>query len=107
MPIECKIFPNLPAANGALNAAVAGWTPPTQTNIGGGLHVAPASLPPQTLAAPEEMVDGRYAIWADHPGFKGEFVERADVVRHVAADAYQSQAPQSLIAPGAQKAKAR
>jgi hypothetical protein len=86
MPIECKIFPNLNAANGALNAVLAAWVPPTQTNLGGGLHVLPANLPPQTLTAPEEMVDGRYAVWADHPGFKGEFVTRGDVKRHVECD---------------------
>lgn len=76
MPIhECKTFPNETSANAALNAAKATWTPPAYVHVGGGRHVDNATLPAQVLSLPIELVNGRFAVIANHPGFKGEFVD--------------------------------
>lgn len=70
---DCKTFPNETSARNALNAAA--WTPPAYTNIGGGRHVPHASLPAQKLSEPVELTSGRWAVIADHPGFRGESVD--------------------------------
>lgn len=86
MAIDCKIFPNINAANGALNAAHNAWTPPTQSAVGNGRHVAAQDLPAQRISEPEEMVDGRFCVWADHPSFKGDSLSRGQIKRHVFID---------------------
>ncbi len=42
--IEGKIFPNINAANGALNAAQNTWIPPVYSDIGGGQGVQAQSV---------------------------------------------------------------
>ena len=79
MTFQCKTFPNENAANGAINAAEATWVRPSYTDVGAGRHVPHASLPPQRLSEPVELVNARWAVVADHPGFKGEFIVGPDV----------------------------
>lgn len=38
-----------------------------------------ACLPPQRMAAPKELLNGRWAVIADHPSMKGETISGADV----------------------------
>ena len=82
MTIEGKLFPNLTAANGALNAAHAGWTPPSYSDVGTGRHVSHASLAPQRISEPTEMVDAKWLIYGNHPSFKGDFVNPSDIKRN-------------------------
>lgn len=79
MTFECRTFPNENAANGALNAAHVGWVAPTYADAGGGRHALHSSLPPQVMSVPKEMFSGRWAVVANHPSFKGEFINGTDV----------------------------
>lgn len=85
MTLACKIFPNEQAARGAANAAEAGWTPPTLTNIGLPPHADHATLVPQRLAAPSELSDGRWIVYGDHPSFKGDTVLPSEIKRNARA----------------------
>lgn len=40
-----------------------------------------ATLPPQRLAEPVELVNGRWAVIADHPSMKGEIIALDDIKR--------------------------
>jgi hypothetical protein len=75
---EGKTFPNEAAARAAIIAAEATWTRPTYANVGGGVHVEHASLPPQRLAEPFVLNSNRWAVIADHPSMKGEMIDDND-----------------------------
>lgn len=79
MSIECKTFPNENAARAGIIAAEATWRRPTYRDVGGGRHVLHASLPPQKLSEPRELVNGRWAVIADHPSMKGEQIAPAGI----------------------------
>lgn len=79
MTFECKTFPNENAAVDALNAAHVGWIAPTYADVGSGRHVLHSSLPPQVMSVPQEMINGRWAVVANHPSFKGEFIVGTDI----------------------------
>ena len=79
MTIQCKTFPNENAARAGIVAAEATWTRPTYRDVGGGRHVLHASMPPQRLSEPRELVNGRWAVIADHPSMKGEQITPADI----------------------------
>ena len=79
MTIQCKTFPNENAARAGIVAAEATWTRPVYVNVGGGRHVSHAALPPQRLSEPRELVNGRWAVIADHPSMKGEQITPADI----------------------------
>ena len=79
MTFECKTFPNENAARAGIVAAEATWTRPVYVNVGGGRHVSHASLPPQRLSEPRELVNGRWAVVAYHPSMKGEQITPADI----------------------------
>ena len=74
MTIQCKTFPNENAARAGITAAEATWDPPGYVDVGVGRHAPHSSLPPQRMAAPKELLNGRWAVIADHPSFKGEFI---------------------------------
>lgn len=105
MSREGKTFPNEAAARGALNAAHATWVPLPRVNVGGGIHADHALLPPQKLAEPFRLANGKWAVVADHPGFKGEMIDDADLPPYFPPEAQQSVAPQA--APQAPKGKTK
>lgn len=82
MSIACKIFPNANAARGALNAVKAPWVPPPLTFVN--------CVKPSTLALTNaslilcddayELVDGRWALIADHPGRQNDTIELEDIL---------------------------
>lgn len=79
MSIECKTYATQGAARTGITNAEKSWTPPTYENVGGGRHVDHATLPPQRLSEPRELVNGRWAVVADHPSMKGERIAEADI----------------------------
>ena len=83
--IEGKLFPNENAANGALNAAHVGWVPPAYSDVGAGRHASHASLAPQRISEPSEMLDGKWLVYGNHPSFKGDFVNPSDIKRNANA----------------------
>ena len=83
MSIPCKSFPNANAARGAMNAVKATWVPPPLTFVN---CVKPATLAltnaPLTLCSDAyELVDGRWALIADHPGWQNDSIEYEDILR--------------------------
>ncbi len=109
--IEGKLFPNENAANGALNAAHVTWVPPVPVDVGSGRHVPHASLPPQRISEPTEMVDAKWLVYGNHPSFKGDFVNPSDIKRNAnnTPQAIQAQsvgAESGIVErPGVKKAK--
>lgn len=81
MSIECKTYATQGAARTGITNAEKSWTPPTYENVGGGRHADHATLPPQKLSEPVQMVNGRWAVIADHHGMKGETITDADLKR--------------------------
>lgn len=79
--IDCKTYATQAAARGGITVAEGTWTKPTYRNVGGGRHVDHATLPPQKLAEPVELVNGRWAVIADHPSMKGEIIALDDIKR--------------------------
>lgn len=81
MPIACKIFPNANAARGAMNAVKASWVKPLLVRIRctkpALLAMTNAILVLCTDAI--ELVDGRWALIADHPGWKSDTIEVSDI----------------------------
>lgn len=83
MTIACKIFPNANAARGAMNAVKNAWTPPPLTfvnvTIPALLALTNASLVLCTDAV--ELVDGRWALIADHAPWHTDTIEVSDIKR--------------------------
>ena len=77
--IDCKTYATQAAARGGITVAEGTWTRPTYRDVGGGRHVLHASLPPQRLSEPRELVNGRWVVVADHPSMKGERIAEADI----------------------------
>lgn len=87
MSIECKTYATQGAARTGIANAEKSWTPPEYTNVGGGRHVAHEELPAQRLAEPIELVNGRWAVIAVHPSWKGEQINESDIKRAIEAAA--------------------
>ena len=85
MSAKCKTWPNLTAALGALNAVRATWVAPAiaWVNCAGPVRSRLANkLGALAFAGdPFELKNGRGAVVADHPGFKGEVITGADRVQ--------------------------
>lgn len=62
MPIAGRKRPNLTSANAHIAAEEADWIPPPYVDVGGGVHVPHASLPPQRLIEPIELSAGGYFV---------------------------------------------
>ena len=93
--IEGKIFPNVNAANGALNAAQNTWTPPSYVDVGGGRHRSHALLAPQVLSIALELDDATWFVIANHPGFKGDFITGPERIKPIQANNGQGQGVQA------------
>lgn len=101
MSAECKTWPNRPSALGALNAVKATWVQPAIAWIAcrevartrGLVRVATLVL----AVEPFELLNGRWAVVADHPSFKGESVDGADRVLPAVAQ------PEATVEPAAPK----
>lgn len=83
MKVRTKTFPNLNAARGALNAAKATWTPPLVVFVSctkqAQLLAAIGTLELATDAY--ELLNGRFAVIAEHPSFKDEEIDDTDIKR--------------------------
>lgn len=81
MSLECKTFPNATSARAAINAAKATWSAPAITfvNCTQQVRLLARIGPLQMVTDAIELNNGRFAVIADHPGFKGEFIERGDI----------------------------
>lgn len=81
MPIACKIFPNANAARGAMNAIKDTWVKPPLTFVNctkpSILALTNAFLVLCTDAI--ELIDGKWALIADHPGWKNDTIEVSDI----------------------------
>lgn len=83
MAIACKIFPNATSARNAMNAVKAAWTKPTLTRI----RCTKPSLLAMTnahlilCADAVELIDGKWALIADHPGWKNDTLEESLIKR--------------------------
>lgn len=62
MSVIGKIYPNEASAVATLSADVTDWIPLPYEDVGGGIHADHATLPPQTLVTPLELVDGRFFV---------------------------------------------
>jgi hypothetical protein len=85
MTAECKTWPDKASAVTALNAVKAAWLPPKLTWVNCAQDVRDRlvrSLGTMQIASdPVELSSGRWAVVADHPGFKGEVITGADRVQ--------------------------
>lgn len=119
MPVLGKAFPNRPSALAHLAQDEADWTPPTYQNVGAPPHVDHASLPPQRLADPLELADGRWFVKANaHASYRNDnaqkraarradSIEVTDVKRDTSDPHMHGQSAQSGIVERPGKAKAR
>lgn len=85
MTAECKTWPDKASAVTALNAVKAAWLPPKLTWVNCAQDVRDRlanKLGALAFAGgPFELKSGRWAVVADHPGFKGEVITGADRVQ--------------------------
>lgn len=83
MAIACKTFPNATSARNAMNAVKATWVPPPLVRIRctkpALLAMTNASL--ILCADAVELIDGRWALIAEHPGWKNDTIEESDIKR--------------------------
>lgn len=85
MTTECKTWPNKRAAMAALNAVKSTWTAPTISYVRCSLAVRNRLLNKlvtlEIAGEASELTNGKWAIVADHPGFKGDFITTDDIVK--------------------------
>lgn len=77
MIAECRTYATQAAARGAITVATATWTPPVYVNVGPGPHVDHAKIGPPKLSEPLRLANGRWAVIANHPTFRGETIDSA------------------------------
>lgn len=71
-----KSFPNQTAAQAAINAAAATWSPAPLVRVGPGPHASDAQIGTRRLADPVEMADGSWAVFdVDHPALRGQSID--------------------------------
>lgn len=85
MTFECKTWPNKTSAMAVLNAVRATWVAPAITWVNCAQAVRTRLVGKLGALAfagdPFELKNGRWAVVADHPGFKGEVITGADRVQ--------------------------
>jgi hypothetical protein len=83
MSIACKLFPNATSARAAMNAVKASWVKPALVFV----NCAKPSILATTNAAlvlctdAVELISGQWALIANHPGWKSDTIEEADILR--------------------------
>jgi hypothetical protein len=109
MTREGRTFLTETLARTAITVAETTWARPPYVDVGGGRHVDHARLPPQRLADAFVLANGRWAVCCDHPSFKGELIDDADLppvpVPTLAAKHMESRVTDSGIVarPGAEE----
>ena len=92
MPIACKLFPNATSARSAMNAVKSTWVKPALTFVNCTLPRVLATTNASLVLCADAypLIDGRWALIADHPGWKNDTIEVSDIL-------YTSQMPAQAV----------